>query len=287
MTDQVADDRDLSPEAAFALLGDETRITTIRVLGDAGGGPLTFSELRERVGARDSGRFNYHLGKLVGTFLRRVEGGYELTYAGHRIVGAILSGEYTQHASGETFVIDSACYRCGEPLSATYEDERVTIRCPDCDDQRASFGFPPGGFEGRSIEELTRAFDDWVMGVLRMISAGICFNCAGKMTGTLTDESPYLDDDEAVGVEFTCDRCGDNATLSVNSFLLFEPAVVAFHYDHGIDVDEVDTWNVSFHDDGVEVLSDDPWRVRSTLSLDSDSLSILVDEELSVTVESR
>ena len=285
MTDAGPEEGDISPEEAFALLGDETRITTIRVLGTAGGGPLTFSELRERVGTRDSGRFNYHLGKLVGTFLRRTDEGYELTYAGHRIVGAILSGEYTRHANGETFDLDSTCFRCGEVLVATYEDERVTIRCAECDDQRAAFGFPPGGFEGRSIEELTRAFDDWVMGVLRMICAGICFNCAGKMTGTLTDDSPYLDEDEAVGVEFTCDRCGDNATLSVNSFLLFEPAVVAFHYDHGIDVDEVDTWNVSFTDEDVEVLSEEPWRVRSVLEVDGDSLSLVVSEELSVTVE--
>jgi len=285
MTESAPADRDVSPEEAFALLGDETRITTIRVLGDAGGGPLTFSELRERVGVSDSGRFNYHLGKLVGTFLKRTDEGYELTYAGHRIVGAILSGEYTRHASGETFAIDSECYRCRDLLSATYENEHVTIRCETCDDQRASFGFPPGGFEGRSIEELTRAFDDWVMGVLRMIAAGICFNCAGTMEGRLTDDSPYLDSDEAVGVEFTCDRCGDNATLSVNSFLLFEPAVVAFHYDHGVDIDDIDTWNVPFHDEGCEVLSEEPWRVRSILTLDGDSLSLVVSEELSVTVE--
>jgi hypothetical protein len=285
MTDAGSEERDLSPEAAFALLGDETRVDTIRVLGDAGGGPLTFSELREGVGARDSGRFNYHLGKLVGTFLRRTDEGYELTYAGHRIVGAILSGEYTRHANGETFDLESTCFRCGEVLVAIYEDERVEIRCVECDDQRAAFGFPPGGFEGRSVEELTRAFDDWLIGVLRLISTGICFNCAGKTVGTLTDDSPYLDEDDTVVLVFSCTRCGDEATLSVNSFLLFEPSVVAFHYDHGIDVDEIDTWNVSFTEEDVEVLSEEPWRVRSVLTLDGDSLSLVVNEDLSVRIE--
>jgi DNA-binding HxlR family transcriptional regulator len=53
---------------AFEVLGNEIRTAMVLELADAG--PLSFSELRERVGVTDSGRFNYHLEKLVGRFVR-------------------------------------------------------------------------------------------------------------------------------------------------------------------------------------------------------------------------
>ena len=42
--------------------------------------PRTFSELREAVGMRDSGQFNYHLDKLLGTFVRVTEEGLRNCY---------------------------------------------------------------------------------------------------------------------------------------------------------------------------------------------------------------
>jgi DNA-binding HxlR family transcriptional regulator len=53
---------------AFEVLGNGIRTAMVLELADAG--PLSFSELRERVGVTDSGRFNYHLEKLVGRFVR-------------------------------------------------------------------------------------------------------------------------------------------------------------------------------------------------------------------------
>jgi len=44
----------LSPDDAFRVLGNETRMEILRALGDADG-PLPFSELHDRVGTRDSG----------------------------------------------------------------------------------------------------------------------------------------------------------------------------------------------------------------------------------------
>ncbi len=277
------------PAEAFALLGDETRIGIIQALGEAGGEGRSFSELRERVGARDSGRFNYHLNKLVGTFVRKTDDGeYELSYAGSRVVGAILSGEYTRHGSADAFELDSACSNCETALSATYEDERVAIRCPTCDEQQSSFGFPPGGIEDRTPAELTQAFDDWLMTIFRLVSNGVCNNCVGKTSGRLTDDVPNVATDRPVSIVFVCERCASSATISVNSYLIYHPAVVAFHHDHGIDVSDVHTWTLEFVlDENLEIVSTDPWRVRSTLELDGDRLELLVEEDCSVRVDSE
>ena len=72
--DIETDSRTLQPDEAFVTLGNETRIEILRALQDAGG-PLAFSELRDRVGVDDPGQFNYHLGKLAGHFVRKDEGG--------------------------------------------------------------------------------------------------------------------------------------------------------------------------------------------------------------------
>lgn len=71
----------LTPEDAFAVLGDETRLNVVRVLWSAGASheyddvddtasTMPYSELRRRVGVEDDGRFNYHLSKLLVGALR-------------------------------------------------------------------------------------------------------------------------------------------------------------------------------------------------------------------------
>ncbi|GAA0199844.1 helix-turn-helix domain-containing protein [Haladaptatus pallidirubidus] len=76
------------PETAIEALGtlaSEHRIAILRELAVADE-PLAFSELRERVGIRDTGRFNYHLSKLRERFVRETDGKYELGHAGERVV---------------------------------------------------------------------------------------------------------------------------------------------------------------------------------------------------------
>ena len=103
----------IPPEDAFSLLGNETRIGIIQALWQTGNDRVSFSELRDRADVADSGQFNYHLDKLVGTFVHRDENGYELTYAGRQIIGAILDGTYTKRAEIEPFEIGGSCSICG------------------------------------------------------------------------------------------------------------------------------------------------------------------------------
>lgn len=97
---------------ALAALADETRLAILRELADADA-PLSFSTLRERVGVRDTGRFNYHLTELCGYFVRDVDGGYELGYAGDRVVAA------ADGAAGDPTTVrpagdDEECPVCGD-----------------------------------------------------------------------------------------------------------------------------------------------------------------------------
>ena len=294
---------ELSPEQAFALLGNETRIAILWAVHESDA-PVSFSELRERVGMRDSGQFNYHLDKLAGTFVRRAsddsrdEGragsaapadaaerpdGYVLTFAGMRVLGAILSGTFNKQGSLDPFELDSPCGACGSRVSVEYTDERVVVRCPTCDDQLSAFGFPPGGVEGRSAEDLRRTFTQWIRGVFSYMVGGICPNCTGPMTERFVRDSRYVDED--VGVEFECRRCGELAYSAVGSYVLHHPAVVAFHYDHGIDLNRTPWWELSWlRTDDAAVVAEDPLEVRVVVELDGDELALVVDDELRVSV---
>lgn len=71
----------------FDLLSDETRVRIVAALyhhwQHAPDDPcLPFSALRERVDAADSGRFNYHLGRLRGVLVRECAEGYTLSPLG-------------------------------------------------------------------------------------------------------------------------------------------------------------------------------------------------------------
>jgi DNA-binding transcriptional ArsR family regulator len=99
------DSETLSPDAAFATLGSETRFAVLRALAEADDA-VSFSALRDRVGMADSGQFNYHLDRLVGHFVERADDGYRLAPAGERVAEAVLSGAVTErprlprHAAG-------------------------------------------------------------------------------------------------------------------------------------------------------------------------------------------
>lgn len=74
----------------FDLLGDKTRLRIVESLLEADPEPLRFSEIRSRVGARDPGRFNYHLNRLRGSLVEQRDEGYVLTREGRQF-GSLLS----------------------------------------------------------------------------------------------------------------------------------------------------------------------------------------------------
>jgi len=269
-----------SAEAVFGLLGNETRIAILYALADSPGKPVTFSELRERVGTRDSGQFNYHLGKLADHFVRKTEEGYELTIAGTGIVGALRAGRYTADVSIDPIDLDDPCPRCGGAIRVTYEDEHVRMQCEDCEDWGNQFTFPPGTIEQFDREALPEAFDRWLGTTIERTVAGFCPNCSGRLEGRLRRDDDRF---QNVAATYGCDRCGDVAHMNPAALLFAHPAAVAFYHDHGIDVRSTPTWVIDRESDQtVEFVDDDPPRVRVGVTIDGERLVAMIDEEASV-----
>jgi DNA-binding transcriptional ArsR family regulator len=274
------------PKEVFSLLGNETRIAILYTLDESSGEPVSFSELRERVGTRDSGQFNYHLGKLADHFVRKTDDGYELTVAGTGIVGALRAGRYTADVSIDPIELDDPCPRCGGTIRVTYEDEYVRMEYADCDDWGNQFTVPPGTIEQFDREELPEAFDRWLGTTVERTIAGFCPNCSGRLEGILESDPDRV---HGVAATFDCDRCGVVAKTSPASILYFHPAAVSFYHDHGIDVLFSPSWKIDRGSDRtVEQLETDPVRVRVEITIDDERLVATIDETASVvSVERR
>lgn len=145
----------------------------LRTLGDADES-LSFSKLRDRVGPRDSGQFNYHLGKLEGHFVTQTDDGYVLRRAGESVLEAVLSEAVTEAPVLERTRINQSCFLCGAPVEVSYAQERFGVYCTECDgtygggteiessadpDDNSKFGYlplPPAGVQGRTSRRYCR-----------------------------------------------------------------------------------------------------------------------------------
>lgn len=108
-------DTEQDPSAAFSALANPVRIDIIRTLG-AANAPLSFSDLHRSTDVKDSGQFNYHLGKLVGSFVHSTEDGYTLSSAG-RLIRHVLSEELlSTDPSFDLDRIDGECPFCEAPV---------------------------------------------------------------------------------------------------------------------------------------------------------------------------
>jgi len=86
----------------------------------------------------DSGRFNYHLDRLEGRFVPRVENGYALRRSGRQLVRTVVAGTGIEEPTLEPTEIEADCPFRGAPLAVTYEDEWLYEICTEC----------PGAYEG-------------------------------------------------------------------------------------------------------------------------------------------
>jgi DNA-binding transcriptional ArsR family regulator len=98
---------------ALAAIANEHRIRILRALAEADEA-LPFSELRRRVGLRDTGQFNYHLTELLGRFVRETESGYTLGHAGERVVVAAADVPPAAATTLSETTVDGECPVCGE-----------------------------------------------------------------------------------------------------------------------------------------------------------------------------
>ncbi|MCU4717391.1 winged helix-turn-helix domain-containing protein [Halapricum hydrolyticum] len=298
----------LSPDEAFAALGNETRVRILRVLGEAGD-PLSFSALYDEMAMRDSGQFNYHLEKLVGHFVRKTDAGYELDRAGRRVVESILSGAVTDDASFERTPIDERCDICGEPVEAAYKDGGIELYCTECDGRyqrrRRSGGksddgylgalpLPPAGLRNRSADAVSRAAWTWTNLEIMAMASGICPRCSAPIESqpdicvdhdTETDTCPSCGGYYAVSVGFECTNCTFSSGGAGVLAMLSDTRFLDFLTDHGHNpIDPDSTRAVSAVEMNYEetIIDEDPFEAEFTFESDGETLTLTVDADLSI-----
>ncbi|WP_440990558.1 winged helix-turn-helix domain-containing protein [Haloarchaeobius baliensis] len=284
----------LPPDEAFGLVAHETRVRVLEALLDAGE-PLSFSELNDRVGMRDTGQFNYHLGKLTDRFVEQDDDDrYALTLEGARVGGAILSGGYTKGIDADPVQMDAPCLGCGSAMEATFEGTQILITCPDCGEDFATAQVPPGALYDCTPAEAVDVAHRWAMQMHQTAEFGFCTRCNGRMDRLVIDAAAdgapdWLADGRFEAfVHYECERCGSSWFTDVGLALMSHPAVISFHYDHGIDTRETRLWELDWVSAEASTVADrNPLRVAISVTLDGETLELTVDDELTVLDEAR
>jgi ribosomal protein S27E len=260
---------------AFGTLADENRIAILLALWHEQ--PLSFAALQEAADFDDSGRFNYHLDKLVGRFVGKDDDRYRLRPAGARALDILYDERFGEQPSPVERDLETPCPSCGTPLQAVYEDGRIEISCPACSVVVHYGYFPPRGRAARDPEALFLAYSRQLWRDFTLASAGVCPHCSGRMETHLeVDPDWHLD----VATVSVCQHCNVEIGTPVGLRLLDDPAVVAFLSDHGIDVDDVPFWTLAFclGDDRVSIDATEPIRATVHVEQGEDRLEVIVDE---------
>ncbi|ELZ87681.1 hypothetical protein C453_04989 [Haloferax elongans ATCC BAA-1513] len=269
---------------AIGALADTDRIAILVALRN--GGRQSFVELQSAAGFEDSGRFNYHLDKLVGRFVAKHEDGYELRAAGSKAVDIVTDERFGESPPPEERPVDAACPSCGSQLRARYADENVEIACPDCSTLVHYGYFPPRGRTTRDADSLFDAYGTCLWRDFTLAYRGVCPYCRGRMRTQVEAESDHHLDYPAVS---DCLDCGASIATTIGLRLLADPAVVTFLADHGTSPDDRPFWEFDFciDDSDVTVVSEDPLSVSVPIRQGDETLRVVVDEEGSVIETTR
>lgn len=299
----------ITPDEAFAILGDKTRLDIIRALWHFGAhhsyddvfetdSSVSFSELRRAVDIRDNGQFNYHLSRLMPHFVRQTDEGYRLSGAGKILARTVISiageGEFEVRDG-----ISTTCPMCDAPVIATYEDQWLRFTCTACE---GAFGetapegtfyaseFPAGGLADRTADEAYEVGFHRCMLDLLYLMRGICRECAGPITTELT----VCDDHDVAGsfcevcglleeawIEHRCETCRFAKCLPIEFCVLGLTPVISYFERRDIDVLAPSVVEVeSAIEEHVRLhVTTEPRRVTVTLGDEMDGLKITFDGE--------
>lgn len=300
------DSNALSPDEAFGLLGNDTRVGILQALWDAfesgtGENTAAYSELFEQVDIEDSGNFSYHLEKLTGPFVRQTDHGYELKQTGINVVRAVVTGTVTTDPQFGPTRVDFTCPLCDAPVEVAYEDEVITAHCTACDGTRywgdtPGFLFgglvPPASVDQQSVGEAFEAAIVYIMSQIAALHHGVCPHCSSPPETSIdicTDHRPgdslcpNCDWAHMAEVWLVCSTCKRSAFPPVRAVALDDPIVTAFYHEHGIE-HQFASWESIVRSTEVseELLSEDPPRMCLTIPARGDELELTLDDELTV-----
>jgi len=298
---------------AFDVVGHEIRLATIEALAERRREAwlpkgLAFADLCDAVGVDDTGKFNYHLGELRGTYVEEHDGEYVLTNAGFEIAGALRAGTFGAADDLERRErVDQTCHACDDALEAVYDDGYLRLACPTHGPMLAAT-LPPAAVRGRDVDTVVDLARARSAEMVDRVQAGGCPHCWGRAEFAVPaspsreylayhwpehvdDEAPLgptdaLDEPGADGsggaleqvvAEAACDDCGLRFWLPVSVVVTDHPAVVAYYHEHGRQGDALDLPHVD--GENGTVVETDPVRI------DVDVRAPGADEALVVTVD--
>lgn len=293
-----------APEDVFAALGNKIRIEILWVLHDTfvQGPPdvLSFSELHSEITTEISySQLNYHLQQLVGNFVKKIDGAYELSTAGRHLCEALRRGIFDQPQNRMSVDAGFDCYYCHarvkatfnycqSPVEDTFNEGYVYIQCPDCEyvyvGNIMELPFDAFGDAAAAFTQFKKYTHHKILGFARGICM-ICGNTVGAEFHT-PDEIllPIVQPRDKVIIDRSCNHCGTRFFQPVGSALLTDPELGSFCYEHGVNVLTTPSWELEFAgtDKYVTVLSTDPWKVALQVTFDGDTLELVVDGDLAV-----
>jgi DNA-binding transcriptional ArsR family regulator len=266
---------------AFGMLADPVRVEILATLWRLESAPVPYSELRDEVGLRDSGRFNYHLTKLTGQFVEKADDGYRLRPSGMVVLNAIYAGSYVDAPVRDGLDVGGHCPTCGDALVGEYDAGMFRVHCEDCEDQLFMLSFPPRGVTRRDDDELLEAISIYTRAHTRRSNSGLCPFCGGSMAMWL-DVDADSDLPMSALVYSDCANCGAENRSSVGFSVLEHPAVAGFLHDQGVPPD-APPWRFDWclSDEALTVASSDPPRVHLDVTVDDDgeTLRVTVGED--------
>lgn len=284
--DRGEDGRGAHVREAFSLLADETRLDIVEYLRHADA-PASYAEIKDGIGVRDSGRFNYHLDKLIGTFVTEAESGYYLSFSANTLYQTILSTRPLATHPDIELETDKACPECGSTYDIAYQAEMIASQCPDCDTQGFGYPFPPGGFDDRTDEEVLRAAVQRMYHHISLALHGICPYCSGSMgTTVMTDcDSPF---NTSVLVLYTCSLCEMTLHIGPAAMAQQHATVVSLFDEYGLRPTEMLPWEFRVYVSQMEVTvrAMDPYELSLPIEIDDDTYRLDINErEAGINIE--
>lgn len=285
-----------APEEVFALLGHEIRLDILRAFFEKyepvdpesrsevrDRRTLSYAELMAAIEMEDSGKFNYHLEKLRGAYVEKVEAGYMPTASAIALYETVVANRPTESMSAD-FEIEEVCPNCGSGLRGRYEQEFLTVDCPACDlFWGVTYRFPKNGLAIRKEEDVYEALYDRMMYHVGLARTGQCPSCAGVTSATMPRER--LDNESTPTVELSCGTCSWFVTVDIVSALQFEPRVTSALLEIGIPLGKSSSMRATeqvLPDVTGRIGSDDPFHATIVITYDDSVAEIVVDDRLKI-----
>ena len=296
----------LTPEEAYAALGNDVRIQIIETLNKADE-PLSFTEVFDRLDYDSQPNLTYHLGELVDHFVTKTEAGYRLSWTGKLVArSAILAGRVTRLSQIGPTEVDVDCPLCRAPLVVRYADNILHVRCTDCvglwahrtDGKVIGFTAPPQALDVRTVEAAFHALAHRAMGTLAALAHDICPVCGATVDRTVSICTGHRATDQHLcdtctrrrptSVRYKCAGCGYGRSKL--------PAGLALVADGSLDdpfagYGEAIPRGWAAYDLGLSadaaLRATDPFRLRLSLPVDDEPIVVTVDDALSILEHDR